>query len=165
MAADATRDSAADILTLYFEKVGGREKIFQQSEAAAKGKKRGRPQSATPTAAKRSRKNGVHPADSALSATAKKWSPPAGLWEDDIEAIDACEDEGNGKLLVYLVWKNGQKTKHPTNVIYKKCPQKVSISGRLDGDAGHIEEADAFWHRCCSSTNDTSRSYEMRTKA
>ena len=30
-----------------------------------------------------------------------------------------------GKLMVFLNWKNGQKTKHTTEVIYKKCPQKV----------------------------------------
>lgn len=29
---------------------------------------------------------------------------------------------------MYLVWKNGKKTKHDTSVIYKKCPQKVSFS-------------------------------------
>jgi hypothetical protein len=27
--------------------------------------------------------------------------------------------------VVYLIWKNGKKTKHETAVIYKKCPQKV----------------------------------------
>lgn len=39
--------------------------------------------------------------------------------------LDACEDEESGKLMVYLSWKNGQKTQHPTNVIYQRCPQKV----------------------------------------
>lgn len=123
------RESAYEILDAYFDKIGGREAIMEQSEKAAKGKKRGRPASGTPTAAgKRSRKNGTHPANAAPSATVKKWAPPAGSWEDDIESIDACEDdESSGKLVVYLVWKGGYKTKHDTNVIYKKCPQKVSL--------------------------------------
>jgi Chromo shadow domain len=56
----------------------------------------------------------------------KKWTPPSGSWENLIDQIDACEEEGSGKLVVYLGWKNGQKTKHDTSVIYKKCPQKVS---------------------------------------
>jgi chromobox protein 1 len=56
----------------------------------------------------------------------KKWSPPSGSWEDEIEKIDACEDD-NGKLIVYLIWKNGQKTNHETQIIYEKCPQKVLI--------------------------------------
>lgn len=92
----------------------------------AKAKKRGRPGSDQPAGTKRQRKNGVHPADTEPPATKKKWQPPSGSWEDDIENIDACEEEGGGKLVVYLNWKNGQKTKHETSVIYKKCPQKVS---------------------------------------
>ena len=113
----------------YFESIGGREKIFEETEKAVKTKKRGRPSTGTPNAAtKRSKKNGVHPSESTPPATVKKWSPPAGSWEDEIATIDACEDEGSGKLVVYLVWKNGHKTKHDTQVIYKKCPQKVGQS-------------------------------------
>ncbi|KAG6996361.1 Chromatin-associated protein swi6 [Fusarium oxysporum f. sp. conglutinans] len=55
----------------------------------------------------------------------KKWSPPSGSWEDEIEKIDACEEDENGKLIVYLIWKNGQKTNHGTQIIYEKCPQKM----------------------------------------
>jgi chromobox protein 1 len=62
------------------------------------------------------------------SAKANSWSPPSGSWDDHIESIDACEDESTGKLIVYLNWKNGQKTKHGTEVIYKRCPQKVRMS-------------------------------------
>ena len=93
-----------------------------------RGKKRGRVAGGTPsTTSKRSRRNGAHPADSTPPISAKKWTPPAGSWEDEIETIDACEDEGSGKLVVYLIWKNGQKTKHDTHIIYKKCPQKASL--------------------------------------
>jgi chromobox protein 1 len=60
-----------------------------------------------------------------LLAAVKKWSPPSGSWEDEIEKIDGCEEDDNGKLIVYLIWKNGQKTNHVTQIIYKKCPQKV----------------------------------------
>ncbi|KJZ78453.1 hypothetical protein HIM_01844 [Hirsutella minnesotensis 3608] len=121
-------ESASEVLQEYYVRIGGRDKIFEESEKAARGKKRGRASSGTPVttaATKRSRKNGVHPADTSPPATAKKWSPPAGSWEDEIESIDACEDEGSGKLVVYLIWKNGRKTKHDTTVIYKKCPQKM----------------------------------------
>ncbi|KFG78130.1 heterochromatin protein one [Metarhizium anisopliae] len=119
-------ESAQEILDEYFRSLGGRENIFDQTEKASRGKKRGRGASnAAATTAKRSRKNGTHPSDSAPPASAKPWQPPAGSWEDEIATIDACEDEGSGKLVVYLIWKNGQKTKHETSVIYKKCPQKM----------------------------------------
>ncbi|KAF4441201.1 chromatin-associated swi6 [Fusarium acutatum] len=121
------RESAQEILDAYFEKFGGREKLFEEHETASKTKKRRRATTngtpSTTSTTKRSRRE--HPANSATPATAKNWSPPAGSWEEDIETIDACEDEGSGKLIVYLIWKNGRKTKHDTDVIYKKCPQKM----------------------------------------
>ncbi|KAK3181711.1 hypothetical protein K4F52_006927 [Lecanicillium sp. MT-2017a] len=125
---DNLLESASEVLDEYFAQIGGRDNIYKQTETAARGKKRGRPASngtaaAAPT--KRSRKNATHPAETTPPATAKKWSPPAGSWEDHIENIDASRDEGTGRLMVYLVWKNGQKTKHDTSVIYKKCPQKM----------------------------------------
>ncbi|KAF5134514.1 Chromatin-associated protein swi6 [Metarhizium anisopliae] len=110
-------DLEEDVYALY---------AFLRREKASRGKKRGRGASnAAAATAKRSRKNGTHPGDSAPPASAKPWQPPAGSWEDEIATIDACEDEGSGKLVVYLIWKNGQKTKHETSVIYKKCPQKM----------------------------------------
>ncbi|VUC20817.1 unnamed protein product [Clonostachys rosea] len=115
---------ATEVLQEYFASVGGRQAILDQTEKA-KGKKRGRPGSDQSAGTKRQRKNGVHPADTEPPVTKKKWQPPSGSWEDDIENIDACEEEGGGKLVVYLNWKNGQKTKHETSVIYKKCPQKM----------------------------------------
>ncbi|XWW98165.1 hypothetical protein V2A60_006162 [Cordyceps javanica] len=132
-------ESANEVLEEYFDKIGGRDSIFQQTAAAASGKKRGRKPSmpgvgggvgggasADPTPTKRSRKsNGTHPAASTPPASNKPWSPPAGSWEDAIESIDACHDEGLGELMVYLGWKNGKKTRHKTSVIYAKCPQKM----------------------------------------
>ncbi|PHH58784.1 hypothetical protein CDD81_4583 [Ophiocordyceps australis] len=120
------KESASEILEAYLESIGGRDMIFEETEKAVRSKKRGRASAgATPASAKRSRKNGSHPSEMTPSATSKKWSPPAGSWEDEIETIDACEAEGNGKLVVYLIWKNGRKTRHDTSVIYKKCPQKM----------------------------------------
>ncbi|ODA82380.1 hypothetical protein RJ55_00887 [Drechmeria coniospora] len=121
-------ESASEVLDNYFDSIGGRDTIFEETETASRRKKRGRMSSGTAAAAattKRARKDGRHPADSTPPATTAKWSPPAGSWEDEIESIDACEDEGSGKLIVYLIWKNGRKTRHDTACIYKKCPQKM----------------------------------------
>ncbi|KAJ9412735.1 hypothetical protein QL093DRAFT_2570403 [Fusarium oxysporum] len=81
-----------------------KDKIFEESDRAAKTKKR------------RRMTNGTF---------SKMPNPPPGSWEDEIETIDACEEDNNGKLIVYLIWKNGQKTKHEAQIIYNKCPQKV----------------------------------------
>ena len=127
------RETADEILQEYFDRIGGREAIFEETGKAQKGKKRNRQSGANQNSGtKRSKKNESHPENTTPPASKKKWSPPSGSWEDEIEFIDACEDEGSGKLVVYLNWKNGQKTKHDTTIIYKKCPQKVCIL--------------AFWH-------------------
>lgn len=124
------RENASVILDEYYESVGGREKVFNDMKNALKTKKRGRSTANnTPTAGnKRARKSADHPADTSPPASVKQaaWKPPAGSWEDEIASLDACEDEVEGKLMVYLTWKNGHRTQHETKVIYKRCPQKVS---------------------------------------
>ncbi|KAH7137594.1 hypothetical protein EDB81DRAFT_844136 [Dactylonectria macrodidyma] len=118
--------SGDEILNQYFDTIGGRDKIFDESDRAAKTKKGRQTSNGTfSTRPKRLQRNEAHAGDETLLATTKPWNPPSGSWEDEIEAIGACEEDDNGKLIVYLGWKNGQKTKHETQVIYKKCPQKV----------------------------------------
>lgn len=58
------------------------------------------------------------------------WQPPAGSWEDHIDSIDVAKDDTSTKLVVFLNWKNGKKTKHSTDVVYKRCPQKVDSLDR-----------------------------------
>ncbi|KAL9948343.1 hypothetical protein D7B24_003447 [Verticillium nonalfalfae] len=121
-------EGAPEIIAEYYKSVGSRAMILEESRKGKETKKRGRPASSTPAASsKRARKSRDHPSDSTppASATANTWKPPSGSWEDDVTTIDACEDEETGKLIVYLNWKNGQKTKHTTDVIYKRCPQKM----------------------------------------
>lgn len=126
------REGASEILEEYLRKLGGREALFEEKSKAKSTKKRGRPSgaSSTPSATgKRSRHNG-HPSEStppasAREAKSKAWTLPSGSWEEEVESIDACEDEESGSLIIYLNWRNGQKTKHSKEVVYKRCPQKV----------------------------------------
>lgn len=159
-------ESAEDILNEYLESIGGREAIFDETAKASRGKKRARGGAAAASSAstggtKRTKRG--HPADSEAPAS-KKWSPPAGSWEDDVKSIDTCEEIQN-KLMVFLDWKNGQKTKHPTEVIYKKCPQKVRFfsmpeTERWLGRGEEREDLGAFFaneecfvcYRCSSFT-------------
>lgn len=121
------RDNAAEALAEYFRSIGGRERIFEETNIALKARKRGRQSnSATPAETKRARKNG-HPRDSTPPASVKEreWKPPSGSWDDDVDTVDMCQDEENGAFIVYLTWKNGKKTQHPKEVVYRRCPQKV----------------------------------------
>ncbi|KUI52928.1 Chromo domain-containing protein 2 [Cytospora mali] len=121
------RENASDALEEYFKSIGGRGKMFEETNNALKGRKRGRQsKSVTPAETKRARKNG-HPRDSTPPASAKEreWKPPSGSWDDDVETVDMCQDEENGAFIVYLTWKNGKKTQHPKEVVYRRCPQKM----------------------------------------
>lgn len=128
------RENAAEILQEYFKSIGGREKIFEQTSSALKGRKRGRQSNSATPAEKRSRKNG-HPADSTPPVTAKavEWKPPSGSWDEEVDTVDMCQDEENGTFIVYLTWKNGKKTQHPKEVVYRRCPQKVGPASKRVG--------------------------------
>lgn len=122
------RENAAEILSEYLASVGGRDKIFEETDEAKKSKKRGRPTGGgTPTSGKRSKRDS-HPGSETPPASAsaqKSWKTPAGSWEEHVASIDACHDENTGKLVVYLTWKNGNKTQHGTETIYTRCPQQM----------------------------------------
>ncbi|EXL64828.1 hypothetical protein FOPG_18928 [Fusarium oxysporum f. sp. conglutinans race 2 54008] len=123
---DNLKVSGDEILNEYFNAIGGRDKIFEESNRAVRTKKRRRTTNGIfSTRPKRLQRNEAHVGNKTLLAVMKKWSPPSGSWEDEIEKIDACEEDENGKLIVYLIWKNGQKTNHGTQIIYEKCPQKM----------------------------------------
>lgn len=104
--------------------------IFEQTiEALTKRKRKGA--SATPSeTTKRSKKSNGHPLDSTPPASAKavEWKLPSGSWEDEVDTADMCQDEETGNFIVYLTWKNGNKTQHPKEVVYRRCPQKVFMT-------------------------------------
>ncbi|KAG8671642.1 hypothetical protein FPOAC1_004894 [Fusarium poae] len=125
-------ESAQEILDQYLDKLGGREKLFEETETASKTKKRrratnGGTPSTTASTTKRSRRGDAHPANTTPPATSKPWSPPAGSWEDEIESIELEEDENIGKIIVYLRWKNGKKTKHDTDVMLRFYERHLKI--------------------------------------
>ncbi|KAG7403609.1 Chromo domain-containing protein 2 [Fusarium oxysporum f. sp. rapae] len=123
---DNLKVSGDEILNEYFDAIGGRDKIVEESNKAANTKKRRLTTNDTSsTRPKRLKRNEAHVGDKTLPAALKKWSPPSGSWEDEIEKIDTCEEDDNEKLIVCLIWKNGQTTKHEAQTIYKKCPQKM----------------------------------------
>ena len=127
--------TATKVLDEYLSTIGGKEALLaawesKRSETGEKkGKKRGRASTTTDAAngsAKKTKKIG-HPAASTPPASAKaaEFKPPTGSWEEDVVGIDACEGP-EGAIVVYLTWKGGQKSQHPTAQVYKRCPQRVS---------------------------------------
>ena len=121
---------AQEVLQEYYDKVGGREALFDKPND--KKRKRARHstnsvlRSGTEMLPKKPRHN--HPADSTPPkdeySEPRRFQPPSGSWEDHIENIDAIQGD-DGKLWIYLTWKTGDKTRHDTKTIYKRCPQQV----------------------------------------
>lgn len=124
-------ESAPDILKAYFKKIGGREKAFEEiPKANSNKKKRNRlsvnnagSDTGSQSSVKRTRTS--HPGDSTPPKQNKgKFVPPSGSWEDHIAEIDAIQGD-DGQLWIYLKWKSGDKTRHDTKTIYKRCPQQM----------------------------------------
>lgn len=121
------RGTADSILDEYLNKIGGVQALYKASEKATKGKKRSRPStSGTPSSTKKSRVNGGAAVDSDASESRKPaaWKPPAGSWEDHIDQVDMTRDV-SGDLIVWLTWKNGEKSQHKAQQAYTRAPQKV----------------------------------------
>lgn len=115
--ADNHRVGAADVITEYFEEIGGRP------EPKGGQKRKGR-QSGVKSEA------GIPASSAKRVKQEKQWSPPPGSWEHDVSHIDTVEetlDPKTGTLgrFAYLVWNNDKKTQHPLKHVYQKCPQKV----------------------------------------
>ncbi|KAL8392904.1 hypothetical protein RB595_002917 [Gaeumannomyces hyphopodioides] len=124
---DNLRGTADSILDEYLNKFGGMQGLYDAGKKATKGKKRGRlSASGTPSATKKSRANGSAAVDSDASETRKPaaWKPPAGSWEDQIDHVDMTRDV-NGDLIVWLTWKNGEKSQHKAQQAYTRAPQKM----------------------------------------
>ncbi|TVY36762.1 Chromo domain-containing protein [Lachnellula subtilissima] len=128
-------ETAPEILQLYLESIGGKEKIMadyhekKEQNTGKGGKKRARASidaEANGSAPKRGRKskNGIHPGSTTPPASSPEFKPPTGNWEEQIVGIDACEG-GEGAVVVYLTWKGGHKTQHPLSQVYKRCPQRM----------------------------------------
>jgi chromobox protein 1 len=125
-----SRENASDILDEYLERIGGRDAILAETKQAIQGKKRGRPATGAKNGITSKRSRQGDQADSetpplTMRGAKPEWKVPAGSWEEHVKQLDAAQDESTGKLVVYLTWNNGQKTQHSTDVIYKRCPQKV----------------------------------------
>ncbi|KAL2888419.1 Chromatin-associated protein swi6 [Ceratocystis lukuohia] len=130
---DTLREGAEVILEEYLASYGGIKKIISEANDVAKNKKRNRRSTGAAKVEKppkRARKE--HPLETPAPAPLreKQWKPPNGSWEDHIETIDVCDEAdaetGKSRLVVYLNWKNGRKTKHNTEMVYKRCPQKTN---------------------------------------
>lgn len=76
-----------------------------------------------------------------------RWTPPAGTWEDQVQSVRVYRDETTGDLTALLDWTNGHKTHHSTDVVYSRCPQKVSTVV-LCSDYKHLTSS----LRCCDTT-------------
>ncbi|KAK5078897.1 hypothetical protein LTR64_002685 [Lithohypha guttulata] len=53
------------------------------------------------------------------------WQPKSNNWEIDIKEIRTVERETSGDLYIFIVFKNGKKSRVKNGVVRKKCPQRL----------------------------------------
>ncbi|RDW85495.1 hypothetical protein BP5796_03820 [Coleophoma crateriformis] len=127
---EANLETASEMVETYMNSIGGREALLEafnrKKAAGSMKKKRGRQSNgAIDKEHKKAKKNG-HPASSTPPASVdlSNFKPPPGNWEDQVVGIDACEGT-QGNIQVFLTWKNGAKTQHHLDIVYRRCPQKM----------------------------------------
>ncbi|PCD21418.1 hypothetical protein AU210_016381 [Fusarium oxysporum f. sp. radicis-cucumerinum] len=119
------RGTGKDILAEYYNAIDGKHRIFKESHREAKTKKRlPKADSTSGTAGKRrqTKRSKQCGTDGTWPMTAEEWSSLSELCE--VRTIDGC-DKDAGRLIFYVTWKNGKKTKHGTKTIYERCPQMI----------------------------------------
>ncbi|KAF2434267.1 hypothetical protein EJ08DRAFT_693810 [Tothia fuscella] len=148
--------TAKETLEEYFKKIGGRPSANPEKRS----KKRKTEDVETPKPGRKKTK--TETPEVAPGSTRKKkqveWKPPMGTWEDDLMDIDTIEETKNSKgeleRAAYVVWNNGQKTRHSLATLNMKAPQKMLryyeshlvfktdevMEEKLNGDSG--ENAD-----------------------
>ncbi len=135
------REGAKDLLTEYYEKVGGKPKFAPKKSTPGEKKRKAQSASSTPAETKgtgRGRKKTKTDGDSEATPEVSsqrngkedKWEPPKGSWDDEVMNIDALEElpnpnTGERERYAFVVWNNGRKTHHQIRVIHQKAPQKV----------------------------------------
>ncbi|PVU89140.1 hypothetical protein BB559_005230 [Furculomyces boomerangus] len=76
---------------------------------------------------KRQNVNGSNEKKSAFADTAfdDSFLPESDNWENAIRCIETVDKTPDTGLIVYVVWKDGKRSVHPSSVVNAKCPQKV----------------------------------------
>ncbi|KAI9772371.1 MAG: hypothetical protein M1835_006275 [Candelina submexicana] len=110
---------APEVFNEYIESIGGRP--VQPKKATGK---KARLSGATPDTSASAKKRRLDDTGATTSGN-KKWTPPAGSWEDEVMNVDTIEQTQDEGLQVFLGWNNGHKSKHPIEVTYKRCPLKM----------------------------------------
>ncbi|KAI9709666.1 MAG: hypothetical protein M1812_007644 [Candelaria pacifica] len=121
---EETLQTASERLDEYFQSIGGRP--VQGKKVVGK---KARLSGATPETSASGKKRRLDDAGTSTPGTStpgnKKWTPPAGSWENEVMGVDTIEQTQEDGLQVFLAWNNGHKSKHPIEVTYKRCPLKM----------------------------------------
>ncbi|KAI9672972.1 MAG: hypothetical protein M1817_003136 [Caeruleum heppii] len=132
-------EGAIESVEEYHKKIGGPPK--QGKPASTKRARSSTGDKDTPRSGTKNKKSRLSKADTASStpptssstgraakggkgSKSGDWEPPKGSWEKEISSVDTIEQDDRG-FHVYLQWNNGRKTRHPIEVTYEKCPQKM----------------------------------------
>ncbi|KAJ9413084.1 hypothetical protein QL093DRAFT_2090590 [Fusarium oxysporum] len=70
--------------------------------------------------------------------TEKEFILPNGSWDNEVERIDACFEDSDGDVMVYLLWPNDKKTRHKRNLdlldFYEKYAKVPREDENMPGD-------------------------------
>ena len=130
-----TSYSSSEILAKYHHKIGGapqppgkandlKKKASRKSLRDGAGSTTEDSPAPPSKRQKRSKQEDSDEADEEAAFGA--WEPKTNNWESDVSAITTVErDEKGGDLFIFVVFKNGKKSRIKNGKIRKTCPQKL----------------------------------------
>lgn len=140
-----SRDGCPDEADEYYKAIGGKP-VFNvtKSKGGPQSKKRKLSEVpiSTPTSSTKETGKGrpkkakkVDEPDTPMAEPSSQSEFPKGSWEEHVISVDTMERDEEGKIYAYLNWKtpeaDGKRSRHKSQVVNQKCPQKVRTLSRI----------------------------------
>jgi hypothetical protein len=122
---DCSPSYAPEIVQQYHTSIGGlaedplkKTKSKQSSRFGSEAKEPPAP------AAKRQKRNILAPVSS-ITQEESAWVPTKEDWEPQVVKVEAVERDDSGKLLAYILFKNGKQINVSMDKVYRHCPRPM----------------------------------------
>ena len=111
------------MLAAYHKKLGGQPQA-PMKRGKSKQSLREAASSEDLPASKRQKRNGTKDANEAEEDLT--WLPKRGHWEDQVDKVETIErNEDTDKLMAYILFKNGKRSKISMDMVYQHCPRPM----------------------------------------
>ncbi|KAE8351634.1 hypothetical protein BDV28DRAFT_136653 [Aspergillus coremiiformis] len=119
-------EGAKDLVEEYYRVKGGRPEKPQRGKRKSMTGPKETSEKAEPKKRRKPRADATTETGDEDDAELPDWVPRSKNWESEVLNVDTIlRDPETSKLIAYLHWKNGKKSKVSLETCYDKCPKKM----------------------------------------